>query len=162
MQRAGGDKINRVLGQPMNWGVWPVLGRQLGFWVNQMNGGKLEFGRSRRLGLDGCGSVGMARKMPEADGLGKLKACWWFVGKAVLKPPQSKRFATVQRHQTARSVWTAARSPPLCGAGQSKATSQYSTGSNEPVLAATRESPALCRFSVCPSREDQTVQPHEA
>jgi len=35
------------------------------------------------------------------------------MGKAVLKPPQSKRFAIAGRIQAARSVWTAACSPPL-------------------------------------------------
>lgn len=37
--------------------------------------------------------------------------------KAVLKPPQSKRFATFYIFQISRSVWTAARSPPLFLAG---------------------------------------------
>lgn len=35
------------------------------------------------------------------------------VPKAVLKPPHSRRFATTGRLRTARSVWSAARSPPL-------------------------------------------------
>jgi len=33
--------------------------------------------------------------------------------KAVLKQPQSRRFARTGRHHAARSVWTACGSPPL-------------------------------------------------
>ena len=39
----------------------------------------------------------------------------------MLKPPQSRRFAIAGRPRTARSVWTAARLPPLCGACKTEA-----------------------------------------
>ena len=44
--------------------------------------------------------------------LGRLKSCC-SLETAVLKPPQSRRFAIAEELRTARSVWTAARSPPL-------------------------------------------------
>src|SRR6266567_2575908 len=98
--------------------VWPILRWQVRFQIHEADGGQLEsvwwgrlWARVRRIWVHDMQGAG--------NGAGrKVKSILvWRYRKAVLKPPQSRRFANAGGLRTARSVWSAARSPPLSDGG---------------------------------------------
>jgi len=76
-------------------------------------GGRLGLGRNNQSRFSWVGINHETHQTHEQNLLVSLEAAVWDGQKAVLKQPQSRRFAINEHPRTARSVWTACGLPPL-------------------------------------------------